>query len=468
MSLASRAVALGSNLAYVAVTARHFSIQDVAVIAIIGILAMLMDIGKGLGLGTYLLKHLPKLPLQGDPRAASLVFTYLVYSGTIPAVLALLSIAAAGPLSQYFLGSPESEPLLRLGLLMALLTVLTNTNILVLQARQEFGMLATQTILGSLFQRLFPVLPAFWLGMDLKAFLVWSCGLAAAGFLASCVPLAGRTAGARLLAPAEFWPESRHFYCTALLRFGSTQLDQIIVAVMFSPATLAVYYMLRRLYSVAVLLISSVIDALVPDLSKQAGLDAVAARGRMQKWVRGAIVAGSAGGALMAGNGRILVHLVLGEGYAEDSFLIVLFSLAAFSYLLFALGQVDLVLFHAPKRSLRLALVAALLNTALGPLLAHLAGLRGLPLAMSISYLLGLELVRRANRYPSWNQAWNQARLWTGIGAIFLAGLLAAAAPMVAGPWVQTISVNALILLACCIWFYRHWDRVLLTFRKPA
>lgn len=464
LSLASRAVSLGANLAYVAVTARHFSLQDVAVIAIIGILTILMDTGKGLGLGTYLLKHLPKLPPQGDPRAASLVLSYLVYSAAIPAMVALLSAVAAASIAKYFLGNGQSAGLVRLGLLIGLLTVLTNTNLVILQARQKFGSYAGQTILSSLCQRLFPILPVLWMKADLQSFLSWSCAFAAAGLVASCAPLTGTMQGAALLAPRDFWPESRHFYYASLLRFGSTQLDQVIAAAMFSPATLAVYYMLRRLYSMAALTINSLMDALVPDLSRQAGADTEAARGRMQRWVRGSIMAGGVGGAMLAGNGRLLTRLALGDGYAEDQLLIVLFSLAAFSYLLFTLGQVNLMLFQDPHRSLRLALLAAILNTVLTPLLASIAGLRGLPLAMSISYLLSLELVRRAAP----DAYWKQSRLWTAVGIILAAGLLAAAAPWAGEAWVQAITVNALILLASSLWIHRHWDQVMFTIRRPA
>lgn len=459
LTLGGRGISLGANLGYLVITARHFTKQEVAVLALSGILLVLMDALKGLGLGTILIKDLPKLPAQGDAHAASLVLSFLAYSLLSGLVFTVAAIAAVPVLASHVLDNPVYATSLRLGICWALFQVLTNSTMLVVQARQQFGQLALQTIQTSLLQKLIPALAAFSLGWNLEKFLACSAILAALALVISFAPLlrVSLTPGAALLNPSAFWWQSRNFYFAGLIRHAATQLDQVIVAGLFSPAVLAVYYMIRRLYSMAVLLVSALIDILTPDLSREAGQSEQSARRRLTRWMKVAFLAGIGVAAFLAGNGEWLVGLLLGPGYAEDPWLATLFCLAAFGFLLFSFGQVDLLLFREPSLCLRMAVVAAGLNSLLSPLLAAAWGVKGLPLAMASSYLVSLELFRRGGHVAAWSPLTTAA----GSIAIAMAGALSWVSSLIEGTLLRTGLVNAMLAAALLILAYglrsRYW-----------
>jgi O-antigen/teichoic acid export membrane protein len=346
----------------------------------------------------------------------------------------------------------------RLGLVVGLFTVLSNTNIFVLQASQRFGQLAAMTLITSTLQRLVPCLAAVWLGANLEQFMSWSVAAAGASLAVTCVPVAAllRDSPLRVLAWREFWPESRHFYGSSLLRYGATQVDQLVVAILFPAATLAVYFMLRRLYSLGVVLITSMVDALVPELARQAGTDAGAARGRLKEWARLSVFAGSAGAALMAGNGASVIKLFLGPGYDDDPLLITLFAATTSLYFLYCFVQVDLLLFQAPKRVLGMAAATAAANLLAGPLTSPWLGVHSIPLSMLAGYVLGLAAARwkgRSGAAP--RPVWRLRELAGAMVVVALSSLAPVAAHYALdNHWERGLAVNFVIagLVAAHFW----------------
>jgi O-antigen/teichoic acid export membrane protein len=459
LSLTSKLGSLAAHVAFVMLTARLFDKEAVAVIAVTGIITILMDVCKGLGLGTLLLKRLPQMTEADAEESRELVATYLYYSLLPPLLLTAAGLAYPQGLVWFGFGAHHHAEGLRWGMTMSLFTVLSNTNILVLQASQRFGSLAALTLLTATLQRLIPCLAALGWGADLPRFLFWSAGAAGAGFAATCIPLAPMMKGwnGRMLSWSSFWPDSRHFFGTSLLRYSATQVDQLFVAVLFPPATLAVYYMLRRLYSLGVVLIGSMIDALVPDIAKHAGIDPRAARARLAEWTRLSLFAGSTGAALMAGNGSAVIAILLGPGYADDTLLIALFAASTSLYFLYCFVQVDLLLFQAPERILWMAAATAAANLIAGPLTSRWLGVHSIPLAMLLGYLLGLAAARWKGRGSASRPVWRLREL----GAVLLVVTLASVAPVAAHysqlyDWQRFAAVNFAIAAVVAAHFWRN------------
>lgn len=429
LSLLSKVGSLAAHVVFVMATARLFSKEEVAIVAMAGILSIVLDISKGLGLGTLLLKRLPQCAEPDGEEARSLVYTYLFYATLPPVALGLAVLMIPHPLNWLGLaGRGDLGWSFQWGLLASIFIVLSNTNILVLQATQRFGELAALNLWTAALQRLAPCLAALWFGFGLEPFLLCSAVSSAAGFALTCLPLTNwlpaASAPGRLLSRGEFWPESRHFYATSLLRFGATQMDQLVVAALFPPATLAVYYMLRRLYSLGAVLIGSMIDALVPDLAQQAATDIRGARMRLAEWSRLSLFVGTVGAALIAGNGPAGIALLLGPGYGSDPALIGLFAAATSLYFVYCFVQIDLMLFQAPDQIMWFAAATAAANLTIGPLVSHLLGVRSIPLAMLFGYFLGLAAARwRARSGPLPRPVWRLRDLAGGLAVIALASL---------------------------------------------
>ena len=461
LSLTSKVVSLVAHIAFVMLTARLFSKEEVAVIAVTGIATILMDACRGLGLGTLLLKRLPQMGTAPAGESQRLIATYLFYSCLPPLLLTLAGLAL--PAWSEF-GASGHRKALELGLVLSLFTVLSNSNLLILQASQKFGHLAAMTLITAALQRLVPCVAAAWFGAKLEPFLLWSAAAAAVAFGATCIPILPmlRPWRFQVLDWDEFWPESRHFFGTSLLRYGTTQVDQLFVAVLFPPATLAVYFMLRRLYSLGVVLIGAMIDALVPELAQQASTDAAAARRRLTEWSRLSLFAGSAGAALLAGNGSAVIEILLGPGYGNDTLLIALFAATTSLYFLYCLVQVDMLLFQAPERVLWMAGATAAANLLAGPLTSRWLGVHSIPLSMLAGYLLGLVVARwRGGPGPASRPVWRLRELGAGIAVVMLSSLAPAAAqhsPL--NEWERTLAVNFVIagMVAAHFWHNRVGD----------
>lgn len=459
LSLTSKIVSLAAHVAFVMLTARLFSKEEVAVIAVTGIITILMDACKGMGLGTLILKRLPQMGESEAAGARVLTTTYLYYSLLPPLFLLAAGLVYPYGLPWLGLGSHVHASVFRLGLAVSFFTVLSNTNVLVLQAMQRFGQLAVLTLVTSALQRLLPCVAAVWLGWNLEQFMSWSAAGAAVGFAVSCIPLIPSVGidNFKILKRAEFWPESQHFFVTSLLRYGATQIDQLLVAVLFPPATLAVYYMLRRLYSLGVVLIGSMIDALVPELAQQAGSDPEGARARLAEWSKLSLFAGSTGAALMAGNGSSVIEMLLGPGYGDDTLLIASFAASTSLYFLYCFVQVDLMLFQSPERIVWMAAASAAANLIAGPIASPWLGVHSIPLAMLAGYLLGLTAARwKGKQGPAPRSVWRIREVGAGLVVVALASL----APIVAHhlllhEWARFAAVNVAICAVVTAHFWR-------------
>jgi len=444
MSLASRVASAGSNLFYVAVTAWLYSKEEVAVLAVGGIVTSVLDAAKGLGLGTCLLKRLPQLD-RDSTESGDLIASYLLYSLAPAMLLGLGAWAVLAPLENFLFSASDRRPELVLALAVSVLTVLMNANLLVFQARQQFGLLALGTVVVSLLQRLAPCLAAQWRRSALLEFLWISLILSAAATIMTYAPLARLVRSRRrLLRPAAFWPEYRHFYYAGWVRYSATQIDQLLVAMLFSPSVLASYYVLRRLYSIAVMLIASMLDALVPDASRRSGEDRRAARQWLQDWLRVSLYGATIAAAFLAAVGPLAVGWILGPAYAEDPVLIALFAIASMTCVLFGVTQVDFLLFEDSHQTLRLTAFTAAVQIAAGVALSMFVGVRGMPLSMAVSFLLALVVAWRwagASVLPA-------TRLVAALGSIALAAL----APL-AGPAAAAICVGLLAWVQ-----YHRWQ----------
>jgi O-antigen/teichoic acid export membrane protein len=344
-----------------------------------------------------------------DAAVQSLALGFLFYTTVIPIAVALPALLFSESLSRYWFHSDVYSVPLRWGILAPMLAAPANAIALLLQAQERFPRLAAQLVASALTMRILPCLVAVFGNRSFDTFLIWSAGGAAASLALSVFTLRGvfRPRKVRLPKLSEFWPVSRYFYSAGFLRYAATQLDQMVVAIVFPPATLAVYYVLRRFYSVAVLLIDSVADAMVPGLSRESTRDPEAARLVVGKWIRTGLLAGALGGAvLVAGAGSVL-RILVGPDYTEAPFLLAALVVSALTYFLFQVGQSCSVLMHDPSRLLMLNFIAAGTNIAGILVFGNWLGLIGLPLAMIASSTAALEWANRNGilSWPRWQLA---------------------------------------------------------------
>jgi O-antigen/teichoic acid export membrane protein len=460
--LAGRGLALGINLLWLVATVRLFAPPEVAVLAFASLAATWLEALKGLGAGTWMVRQLANQWSSRPEYAARMVRTFLYCTaGPLVAggVLTWLGAAAARPDLVAPSGSMRAWTLALLGMI---LQSFSGSFLVILQCFGDMKRLAVWNTWFSLTQRLAPVSVAFAAGWGLEPFLLLTLALSAASLLPALHPVRQwLSKGPGTVEWREFWLDARHFYASSLLRYGATQLDQVLVAFFFSAEMLVTYYVLRRFYSLAVVFISSCVDAVVPILTARAADSPESARGLLSDARALIVLAGTFGAALTAANGAGLLEALLGGTYARQPGLVVLFSLAALAYGLYSMTVTGESVLGSAAASTRWVVVALVANIISVPVLAGMMGVYALPLALAIGFVAG-------TMAASWGSALDLrlgSRIW--IRFLVVLGCGAASSVLVATAWpspLQVVGWNGLILVWLA-WEYRtggfrpltHW-----------
>jgi O-antigen/teichoic acid export membrane protein len=429
--LVSRVVSLASGVAFVAVTARLFPASGIVFLAWVVILSNAAETLRGFGITNVLTRRLP-LCEQQPAETRRWVTTHFVYAS---APLLLLPVIAA----------PFLPTMWSLAAAGAAMQLVVNNHIYVFQAMGRFHAVTVGSVVSTVCQRMAPLAVAWFGHLGLESFLFLQALMSVPVCLGLTYQLRSYLCMDSLVAWREFWPQARAFYATGFVRYGATQADQLMVALLFPPETLAPYFLVRRLYSALVVILSAGVDVLTPQLGRRAlaGIEQVRldqARILAQATALCALVGG-----LIAANAGAVVPLVIGQGYAAPRFVVPALLIAALGYGLFSFALAGEVVAGPPRETFRITLMAAILPLSATPVLVPLAGVAALPLALAAGYLGAAWYVLRRQK---------QLRLAAlpALGAIGVIGLLCALQEGIpAGPRIVLPSPLVLNLAAVCL-----------------
>jgi O-antigen/teichoic acid export membrane protein len=379
--LLSRVVSLLAGVAFVAVTARSFPASEIAFLAWVVILSSAAETVRGFGLTLVLTRRLPLCDHE-PVEAARWVTTHFLYA-SLP--LLLLPVIAA----------PFLPTLWTVAAAGAALQLVVNNHIYVFQAMGQFRTVTLGAMFSTFFQRLAPLAAAWHWEMGLEPFLLLQALLSLPVCLVLTYQLRAYLTSPTVVPWREFWPQARAFYASGFVRYGATQADQLMVALLFPPQTLAPYFLVRRLYSALVVVLSAGIDVLTPQLGRRAlaGIDQV--RLDQARILKKATALCALGGGLIAANAGAMVPLVIGGGYSAPRFVVPALLMAALGYGLFSFAVAGEVVAGPPKETFRITLIAAVVPLLVAPVLVPVAGVAALPLALAVGYLMAAWYVLR-------------------------------------------------------------------------
>lgn len=447
--LAGRGFTLGVNLLWLVATVRLFAPAEVALLAFAALAATWLDALRGLGMSTWLVRQLPGLWASDRPAAARFIRSYL-YCSFVPLLVCSLATWAAALAGRPDLVAPGGESALwSYALLGVVWQSVSATFLVILQCFGQMGRLAGWNAWFSVMQRLAPVAAAALWGWDLRGFLIASAVLSLASLVPAAPVVAGWLAeGPGTAAWSEFWPDARHYYSSALLRFGATQLDQVLVAMFFHAEMLVTYYVLRRFYSLAVVFVSSCVDAVAPLLAARAAAQPESAFRLLADMRALILLAGTLTAALTAANGAAALRLVMGERYAAEPGLVALFALAALAYGLYSVSLTGEALLGSAARSTRWVVVALAANLLSVPLLAGFLGVHALPLALLAGFVAGSVAAGWGSDLP----LGLGRRVWLRFGVVAACGLAPSLPLSGEWPWPARLLFGNAVVMAWLAW----------------
>jgi len=312
--LTSRLAVAGIALAFLGVSTRLLTIEEMAVFAVYNTFCGLLTVVCSLGLLASCIKQVPGMQAAGKEAEVSglLRISVGVYLGG--AVLTTLALWLGAPaLSRLFLKSVDRAGDIRLAAVAALCFGLYEASQLLLSSLQRFGRLSSYNVAAALIQRT----------LSLGLFFAFGLGGYLAGFAVGS--LAGAALGLRTILPsmraapdADAAGSIRYalpFYADGYLRYFYMHADQALVGVFLDPAALSTYFIAKRFVQYGQVLVSSLVDPLGAKVAelRQADPGAVGrAFDRSLRWIVLAFVPLSV---LLSCSSPFLLWLIGGERY---------------------------------------------------------------------------------------------------------------------------------------------------------
>jgi O-antigen/teichoic acid export membrane protein len=374
VTIAGRGLSALTSMGWIVASARLYSAAEVSFLAQLAIAASLIETMKGFGLGGLLVQRLPVME-RDDAGADRLLRTYFMAVGGLLCAVNAVSLFAA-PLHWKW------------GLVAVCFQSLSGSWTLILQSSSRFLEASTTNLVFGLVSRGIPAGAAWIFHLELMQMLQLTAILSGVFVTGTMLKPAIRifNAGTKLIPWTQLWPDARHFFYAGWLRYGATQLDQVFAAILLPHYALAVYYVFRRLYSVAVMVIDAGVDVLTPRLVKAAGGGPLPVTRLLTSVLRKSLPPAMCSMGLIAWNRESLAALLFGAEYARHADLVMWLSASALAYGLYSVTLSAAVTAGGAERFARLIGLAAITNTVAVAVCSPWLGIVSLPLAMSGGY----------------------------------------------------------------------------------
>lgn len=407
--LTSRLAVAGIGLAFLGVSARLLSVEEMAVFAVYNTLCGLLTVIGSLGLLTTCIRVLPGMlaePGQREEAARLARLAILVYL-TGAGIVTSLSLAAARPLSEVFLKSPAFTSDLHVAALAALCFGLYEASQLLLSSLQEFGKVGKYNVVSALLQRTLSL--ALFFPFGLKGYLAGFALGSLCGAGLGLIRIAGRIrheAGAPAAPPSRpagsrgWLGYSFPFYVDGYLRYFYMHADQLLVGVFLPPSELAVYFIAKRFIQYGQVLVSSLVDPLTTKVSELRQVEPASVPRAFAASLRYFILLFVPLAALLASTSPFLLAVVGGARYAEGVAPLALLLLSLPLFAVFSQSASFLYALGSPSDRLVANLVSTASQAAGIVAFMPVLGLPGLALARIAGFGIAAGFARaRLRRY---------------------------------------------------------------------
>ena len=389
--LTSRLAVAVIALAFLGVTTRLLSLEEMAVFAVYNTFCGFLTVVCSLGLLSSCIKRLPGLLASGRlAEAADLGrLSAGIYLGGAVTVTLLLLLAAT-PISRLLLKTGQLGQQVRWAAAAALCFGLYEASQLMLSASQRFGAVSAYNVTAALAQRVLSLLLLFPFGIE--------------GYLAGFAfgSLLGAGLGLRTLAPqlrlrdkvpGPPRPRARDhvayavpFYADGYLRYFSMHADQLLVGIFLEPASLAIYFVAKRFLQYCQVLVSSLVDPLGTKVAELAVTDGEAVRRAFSTSLTYFLLLFVPLSVALACSSPFLLWAIGGERYMAGVIPLALLFLSLPFYAVYSHLWTFAYVLGRPAERLRCNLVATVSQGAGMVALMPSLGLAGLAVARSLGF----------------------------------------------------------------------------------
>jgi len=379
--------------------ARNLPSAELALWPICITLAAIVQVLASFGLGDLLVRLLPGLLHDHKPsEAGALLRTALIINAVATLLLTGTLVLAAGQLTSLLLDNEVDPVLVRMLGVAVLFTAIYKHLERALYAVQEFGAVATIRLMSQICRPSLAVALYMLAGIKgaIVALSVVPLGAAAAAMIA-LVPYV--TAWGRPHRPAQVVKQALPFYGAALANLGTSRLDYLIVGALTTPASLAGYYVARKLADYLRHLNVAIIEAIEPKLSEQRGEAAPRIEATFTRCSRYLFLGLGPLHVGLAVTAPAVITLYAGDNYPAAAPTLSLLCLALFFETIAGLHRAHVKVFANRWHLTALDAASGLTSVGLSALFVLWLGAIGVALAQALAYIvqaaLALVLLRQ-------------------------------------------------------------------------
>lgn len=393
---------------FIAYLNRQLDETEFGAFALLFVFYSLVGMASSLGLPAAAIRLIPEMKEKGDTdKVSDIIKITMLISSLVALAVVIVGVGLAGPLTRLFTKSAMPPGIMIWILLASLFYCVFDKAILVLQSLQEFGKIAFLLLLAHISQRVFAIV-LLLTGYGLKGIL---CGFLLGGTLGAI--LAVWYLRRYLLCPYNNYRVKAHlrfslpYYGQDASRFMFSQADQMLIPILFTLDTLAVYFVAKKGIAVVLLAFNAVLEAVIPRLAEikargQAALkDNLDSVYSLLSWVALTAVI------LLFLNSKTLM-VCLGTREAGSFLLLNILGVATFIYMIFSLVSIGVYLAEPPRDMLKLFLSVGASNMVVSSILGLLFGLNAFAWAQCSGFLIGIVLVRYTYRKRWLTYVWKQ------------------------------------------------------------
>ncbi|MFQ5701589.1 MAG: lipopolysaccharide biosynthesis protein [Acidobacteriota bacterium] len=388
--LTSRAAVALIAIAFLGVTTRLLSIEELAVFALYNSFCGLITVVSSLGLLAAGVKLLPGMQAaQRRAEAAGFIGLALIVYALIAVAWTGLLIVVSGELSMLILKSPRFAGDIKLAALASLGFGLYEAGQLLLNGLQRYGTLSRNNVLTAFTQRIASLALFFLVGF--RGYLVgFGLGsLVGAVYGLAVVSRAARGISQRAIGPG--WVRRQlgfaaPFYADGYLRYLSMQLDQLLVGIFLPPAALSIYFIGKRFLHYCQMLVRSLIDPLATRVAELRERAPAEVGPMVRRSLRYFVLSFVPLSLLLAASSPFLLWMIAGEKYMEGTLALALLFLSVPFYAVFSHLAAFVFILGDPKDRLLANAVSAVAQTAAMVVLMPLLAIEGLAIARSVGF----------------------------------------------------------------------------------
>jgi O-antigen/teichoic acid export membrane protein len=394
LNFISRSFVLTISVVFIAYISRKLSKFELGIFAVMNIFMGIIPLIVGLGLATSAIRLVPELKAKGNFEKVSDIIK-LTVGLPIPEtiLITLLGVILSKFLSIVFLKTYQYSEYIIWIILISFFYSIFDRIILVYQSLQDFRKIAFLSIFMNLLSRISAIIflsNGYGIARIFQGFLIGTIFGVIIGIFTLRKYIFSKYYGYPI---KEYIRFSFPYYLQGWARFAFNQADQFLVALMFIPEILAVYFIAKKVVSLFVLVLESLLEPIVPRLAEKKGQSIEIFFENYKKSYYTFSLFAFLSSLFLLINSKNLMYLLGGSKFYNQFLVLNILSVSIFFYFLFSLYSIFVYLMYAPLDILKINILVGIANMLFGFLLGLKFALIGFAIVQSIGFILGIFMI---------------------------------------------------------------------------